>query len=82
MDKIDINLLKKVLKELKLGTSKRRINRVIILLPSRHLITSEDEKSGLDDDTLDNIKLRLGALDGTVKEFARKIHKVVMQMPI
>ncbi|KKP78378.1 MAG: hypothetical protein A2271_03320 [Candidatus Moranbacteria bacterium RIFOXYA12_FULL_35_19] len=82
MKLISRDLLGKVLKELKLIPTKQIIDRVIVLLPSRNLITSKDEKLGLDDDILDDIKLRLSTLDGTVKKFTKKIRRVVKKMPI
>lgn len=71
MQKPNCFLLRKILGKMSLPNTSVDITRVVELLPNRHNITDVDIVKGFNDDTLDDIFLRLKIADGTMAKNAK-----------
>jgi hypothetical protein len=58
--------LKKILKEMSLPYASADVLRVVVLLKDRSIINESDISKGFDDNTLDDISIRLKIADGTI----------------
>jgi hypothetical protein len=58
--------LKKILKEMSLLYVSADVLRVVVLLKDRSIINESDISKGFDDNTLDDISIRLKIADGTI----------------